>query len=80
MSKFELGQKVFVPAKLNSVWTGIGVVVRNWDDGFVSLDMETGGMKGKRGGFEETQLQAPPFRARSGRTLRRIGSVVPTYH
>lgn len=57
MSKFKLGQKVFVPVSTNPVWTGIGIV-RSIDEDYASIEMETGRLKGRFGGFDVDKLQS----------------------
>lgn len=57
MSELKIGQKVFVPEKVNSVWTGEGVVEELYPASqSVSLLMTTGEMKGKRGGFDDDKV------------------------
>ena len=59
MKTVEVGQKVFVSEKVNSVWTGEGLVENVWIDGeeTAGLLMTTGRMAGKKGGFDISKLE-----------------------
>ncbi|SRR6266403_3689556 len=57
MSKFQIGQKVFVSPEVNPYWTGEGEVVRLIDDEQIAiLRMTTGARVGITGGFKYNQL------------------------
>lgn len=57
MSTLKVGDKVFVPKALNSVWTGEATVVHFLADGYVNLLMTTGRLTGKTGGFDQSKLE-----------------------
>lgn len=59
-NQFEVGQRVMVPVKSNSVWAGEGVVRRilgmHSNRNLVSIEMLTGRMAGSVGAFEPQKL------------------------
>ena len=65
----KIGDKVFVPETLNSVWAGEAEVVKFYDDdGGVMLRMTSGRMTGKYGWFDDRKLlsEAPPIQVVGG--------------
>jgi len=75
MNKYQVGDLVFIPEKLNSVWTGFGQVHRTISDTYTSVTLLSGTMKGRSGGFDTAALQ-PAFTAPVTRDELKAGDIV----
>lgn len=60
MKTFKTDDVVLVPRASNSVWAGVGVVYRTWEDDnkipLAGVLMLSGQMRGSRGGFNFSEL------------------------